>query len=440
MRPSCGDRSPTSCLFLRRDERKAWLGDAALTVDEALFNFDLGSFYVSWLQEIRNAQSAEGSVPDTVPRTFGKAIADPNWGTAFPTIVSCLVDHLGDVTTAKDMYSALRAWVEFLRMCANRDGLSNMYYVHGDWVPPPPETRTSGALCSAFAYLNDMQQLIALARLLGVTDDVTTYSQLYAQLAQEFHESFYDEGLNGYGDGKQTANVLALTLPDVVPAALKSTVVNSLLADLAAHNGHLTTGIVGTRYVFPLLSSLGCTDTALAIATQTTYPSYGYMLGNPAEPATTMWELWDAPSEGPGMNSRNHIMYGSIDSWLYRCVAGVQPRALEPFVVAPPAVRCGGPVRWARAVYISAKGPLRVRWEQRDEPSSPLEVAVSVPPNARCHVVLPSDSRQIYEGTALVWPAVSASAQPPGVHGVTVAKGSFVVELGSGDFCLKVVV
>ena len=33
------------------------------------------------------------------------------------------------------------------------------------------------------------------------------------------------------------------------------------------------------------------------------------------EPATTLWELWNSDTQGPGMNSRNHIMFGTVSSW-----------------------------------------------------------------------------------------------------------------------------
>ena len=33
-----------------------------------------------------------------------------------------------------------------------------------------------------------------------------------------------------------------------------------------------------------------------------TYPSFGYEILDADEPATTVWELWDGPFEGPGMN------------------------------------------------------------------------------------------------------------------------------------------
>jgi len=60
---------------------------------------------------------------------------------------------------------------------------------------------------------------------------------------------------------------------------------------------------------------------------QTTYPSIGYMIegvGN-MEPATTVWELWDSDKEGPGMNSRNHIMFGSNGAWFYKAILGIVP-------------------------------------------------------------------------------------------------------------------
>lgn len=61
----------------------------------------------------------------------------------------------------------------------------------------------------------------------------------------------------------------------------------SLLQDISAHGNHLTTGIIGTKYLLSVLSEkLNRTDVALSIATQTTYPSWGYMITNPTEPVS----------------------------------------------------------------------------------------------------------------------------------------------------------
>ena len=43
------------------------MGDAALSVDEALYNFDLIKFYHNFLNLITDLQRSDGAVPDYVP-------------------------------------------------------------------------------------------------------------------------------------------------------------------------------------------------------------------------------------------------------------------------------------------------------------------------------------------------------------------------------------
>jgi len=88
-----------------------------------------------------------------------------------------------------------------------------------------------------------------------------------------------------------------------------------------------------------LLSDIGRTDVALTLATQVGYPSWAFEFHQNIETeATTLWELWDSEREGPGMNSRNHIMFGSVSHWFYRSLAGLN-QATAGFaspVIAPP--------------------------------------------------------------------------------------------------------
>ena len=68
---------PSDCP--QRDERKGWLGDAGISADESLYNFDSGLFYHNFLDLIHDVQAADGSIPDTVPFSYGTRHADPNW-------------------------------------------------------------------------------------------------------------------------------------------------------------------------------------------------------------------------------------------------------------------------------------------------------------------------------------------------------------------------
>ena len=67
---------PTDCP--QRDERRGWSGDAALSADETLFNFDFYGFYTSWLVQWRIEQGDDGSINDIVPDDGGGRPADPN--------------------------------------------------------------------------------------------------------------------------------------------------------------------------------------------------------------------------------------------------------------------------------------------------------------------------------------------------------------------------
>ncbi|CAM4759645.1 unnamed protein product [Rotaria magnacalcarata] len=327
---------PTDCP--QRDERKGWMGDAALTVNEALYNFDLIKFYLNFLNLIVDIQLRDGSIADTVPVTFGGYPADPNWGTALPTITWQLYRHYNDLSIIRDHYSYVRAYVESVRGGYNKTGLARLAYHYGDWVPPPPQPMTNVYLIASYGFLHDVSLLVNMSQAIGFTNDTQAYSAFYLQLAEEFHRVFFTASAGYYADGMQAAQILALALPNVVPVNVRDSVLQHLIQDINNKGNHASTGIVSTAALYPLLSDNGQHDLAIELISTVTYPSYGYMFNNPYENATTMWELWDAPMEGPGMNSRNHHMFSSIGAWFYSHLAGIdfqsdliliQPRMLS---------------------------------------------------------------------------------------------------------------
>ena len=129
----------------------------------------------------------------------------------------------------------------------------------------------------------------------------------------------------GYGSNNQACNSFALFLglanQEQVPR-----VVENLVNDVKAHDYHLTTGNLCTKYLLEVLTEHGHIETAYRIATQETYPSWGYMLANGA---TTLWERWEYATGG-SMNSHNHPMLGSVDSWMYKYLAGIIPDDQHP--------------------------------------------------------------------------------------------------------------
>src|ERR1019366_10717099 len=80
-------------------------------------------------------------------------------------------------------------------------------------------------------------------------------------------------------------------------------------------------GLIGMQWLMQTLTDVGRADVAWTIATQTTRPSWGYML---AKGATTIWERWDYDTRDPGMNSENLLIQaGNLDAWFYQTLAGI---------------------------------------------------------------------------------------------------------------------
>ena len=61
-------------------------------------------------------------------------------------------------------------------------------------------------------------------------------------------------------------------------------------------NGHIGTGLIGGQYLNQVLSDHGRADLSYTIASQTDYPSWGYMI---SQGATTIWELWNGNTAEP---------------------------------------------------------------------------------------------------------------------------------------------
>ncbi|CAF1440979.1 unnamed protein product, partial [Adineta ricciae] len=429
----------------QRQERRGWLGDAALSVDVALFNFDLYGLYVNTLQNIADVQHDDGSIPDTAPYSVGGYVADPSWAHAYPEIAWRLYQHYNDTVVVKKHYLGIQRWIDYLTNRAQKSGLGNMYFAYGDWETPVHYPVTNSSLVSAFSYLSDVQTMIALSKILNNQTNIDKYSKLYDQLALDFHSAFYNPQVNGYAEGHQTANVLALRLPNVVPTNLRASVTKALVDNIVQNGNHSTTGIVGTAALYPVLTDAGYHDLAVAIATQTTYPSFGYMFNNNVQNATTNWETYHALIEGQGgTDSLNHHMFNSIGAWFYRYLAGIQLDGFSNDLIIHP--RLTNVLVTVEAEVHTVKGPILVSWE-RDINNKIVSYNITIPHS--CHAMLtfePIESStrcvSIEENGILTWQR-STSLLDTKVNGIvwirrdTKIKGAMLARVQSGSYQWK---
>ena len=423
---------PTDCN--QRDERLGWLADAHLAAESAMLNFDMASFYTKFLRDIRDSQTPEGYMGDVVPDRGKIRPADPAWGSAYPLLVWYMYEQYGDRRILEEHFAGIKAWADHLRSRSNDGIFTESRY--GDWVGLDP---TPGSLVVTFYYYWSVDIVARAAGVLGKSPEAEAYRRLAEEIKAAFHRKFYNADSGSYGNGSQTSNVLALFL-DLAPASVRGLVINSLRNDIVYNkNTHLSTGIVGAKYLFPLLTRIAGpdvnSDLAYELVTQTTYPSWGYML---EQGATTLWELWQNKT-GPAMNSHNHPMFGSIGAWFYRALGGIEHDPAQPgyrrIRIAPQAPR---DLRWVSASIQTVRGPVVSSWS-RGEDSLRLEVTVPVGSEAQIHLPkLNFRNVTVQESGHAVWTGGAYRPGAPGITSATETRGAIVVEAGSGAYRFEV--
>jgi alpha-L-rhamnosidase len=375
---------PTDC---PQREKNGWTGDAHLSAEQALFNFDMDTAYRKWMTDLRDCQRASGQVPAVVP-TGGwgfRFCSGPAWDSAALLIPWYLHVYRGDTAVLEEHYECMRRYVDFLGTMAE-DFLVD--FGLGDWCPPEwkpsviwdPTYRCPTVVTDTAYYAVDARIVAASARALGRAGEAERYDALAARVRAAFRARFLDT-TTGTVTGSCQASVACALYQGMVDQEEKPRVIERLVQTVEAADRHIDCGILGAKYIMHALTDAGRLDLAWAMATQTTYPGWGEWI---ARGATTMWETWN------GDASRNHHMYSDVDAWFWRGLAGLAPDPEAPgfrhFTVTP---GLAPGLTHVKARHLSPYGWIEVEWK-RDAERFTLDLAV--PPGCRATVRLPSVS------------------------------------------------
>jgi hypothetical protein len=281
-------------------EKHWWLGDAQDTAEEAMYNFFTPGVHELFVHEMRASQVINASneyrgfirgvVPAVTngPPQKGPA-ADPfpgdiSWTAAYPLTVSWLHKYYGDVHIIEEHWLTLKAYVDAQRrQMLPSDGVP-CFYMWGDWCTPfearSNATEGTGPPSSAANYIMAIDAMVTMADAIGQTADAARYSQELTQWRVAYDARFFDQSTGTYTSNPlevQTITATALAAK-AVPAARLSSAVRALATDVSSRGFHLSVGSVGQKWLLNELTANGHHDSALKVAMQTTYPSWGHWL------------------------------------------------------------------------------------------------------------------------------------------------------------------
>lgn len=408
-------------------EKNGWTGDAAVGAEMFLMNLDVHELFAKWLRDVHETRDEQGRPLVIAPSSgdWGEWGVCPPWHAAYVMIPWWLYQYGGDTRVLAECYDGMKRYVD-LELDRSQGGIVPDARL-GDWVSPEASPAGGNApedlRVSATAFLYAMTtSLRRSAGFLGRAADVEHFARNAATIKAAFNDAFLDRAAGHYrGDGdrgyRQTHNVLAVAFDLVPDATTTRRVVASIVGDVRAKGTRLNTGVLGTKWLLPVLTQHGHADVAYELAVQTGYPSWGYMIENGA---TSMWEHWSLEARSYG-----HYFLGTVDDWFYQHVAGIQASpdtGYRDITIAPAVTEH---LERAHASTRTPYGTVASEWRRT---GGRLRLTVSIPVGSTATVRVPA------RGPEAVTARGRALRDVEGVTGVSSEDGVVVVRVGSGRY------
>ncbi|MES2647949.1 MAG: family 78 glycoside hydrolase catalytic domain [Bacteroidota bacterium] len=367
---------PTDC---PQREKNGWTGDAHIAIETGLYSFDAITIYEKWMADHRDAQQPNGVLPSIIPTSnWGFAWGNgPDWTSTIAIIPWEIYLFYGDTKILADNYDNIKLYVDHINELSP-SGLTS--WGLGDWVPV--KSKSPVELTSSAYYYTDAVILSKAAKLFNKQADHLRYTLLANKIKNAINEKYLNKVTRLYGDGIQTELAVPLYM-GIVPDEVKAGVAANLAKRVAADSFHLDVGILGAKAILNALSENGYADVAYKVASQETYPSWGWWIKNGA---TTLYENWNI--EAANDISLNHIMFGEIGAWLYKGLGGIKPDESQPgfknVLLFPNFVEG---LEFFKAEHKGPFGTIISNWKRS---GNSVIYQVTVPPNATASIQFPN--------------------------------------------------
>ena len=354
-------------------ERFGYGGDLVNTNEAFIYNYDMSNFYAKAVTDWDDSKLEDGMLTDTAP-SVGIQYCGVGWAMSHLHTQLKLYQYYGDKRIIEQQYQTSKQWLDLVMESNPTHIINNGLSDHESLTEKPTAPMVTPL------YYQSAKMLEKMADILGIKEDAGKYEALSKKIKNAYNDNFVDADSGKCSPGTQASQSFAL-FSDILPEEQRRSALKYLLDDISEHDGHLTTGIFGTRYMLDLLSQEGFSQTAYDIVNQKTFPGWGHMLENGA---TTLWEHW---AYSDNTFSHNHPMFGSVSQWFYRWLGGIQPHpdaiGFDRIIIRP---QIPSDLKWANCSYDSIRGKITSNWRKTD---NSIIMDIKIPANTVATVYLP---------------------------------------------------
>ena len=400
-------------------EKLGWLEQDWLNGEGLVYNYDCRSMIEQTMQNIADAQHANGAVPTTAPEYIyfkGKWLdpfaESPEWGGALVALPFLYLQHYGDDRMVKKYAPQMFRYVDYLQ---SKDSCRILKQGLGDWYDYGKgrsgfSQNTPMPLVATAHYYLWVKLTQKAAAMSGKTAEANRYAILASEILQAFQKEFLhiekaaSSGKSSsdavvkdavvkdaiektyYGSGSQASNAIPLAL-GMVPSQYRKQVLQHLVDDIHAHHDRLTTGDVGNRYLFQALLENGYADLWYKMLAHNDVPGYGFQI---KKGMTTLTEQWN-PEMGASMN---HFMMAHINNHFLSDIVGIRIEQGR-LIIAPQPM---GDLTWAKgSTRLSDGKQIAVAWKKLAD--GKIEVTVDTDNDIEYEIKIDYDETEHNDGT-----------------------------------------
>jgi alpha-L-rhamnosidase len=402
-------------------EKFGYGGDIFAACEAYISNYDMSGFYSKTIRDFQDDQRPSGGMTECAPYNgindegLTEDTGPIGWMIAHPFLQDRLYRYYGDRRLLEEQYESTVRLIEFIREQAPGHIIEKGIGDHETLAKKPT------GLTSTSFYYHHVVMLSEFARILGKSNDYKKYSNLAEEIKDAFIRKFVSEVPGKADIGTQAAQSFALYY-NLLPESDRQAALDILENDIMINNnGHLSTGIFGTKMMYDVICKYGRNDLGFTVTNQKTFPGYGYMIENGG---TTIWESWEG-----GSISYNHPMFGSVSDWFFKALGGIYPAdnavGFNPFIIKPSVV---GDLNWVNCQYQSIRGEIISNWRIENDL---FYLETSVPGNMVASIFIPaSDAESVFEND-------KPARKVKGLKFIGFEDGYAEFEAGSGKYTFK---
>ncbi|MCC6126811.1 MAG: family 78 glycoside hydrolase catalytic domain [Pirellulales bacterium] len=413
-------------------------------------------FWTKFLDDAKNAQYADGHIPDVVPNYPRKKrfTGDPAFAGNYPLVAWFVYQTYGDRRILEEHYFSMKRWVNYLTTLAKDNLIMEGGYYNDHMVPgekPGQEkflsTETSAPmLWSGYYYLGSWI-VSQTAKILGHEADAATYGKLADDIRAAMNKKWLRAADHCYANDTLTCNIFSLAM-GLVPEENRQNILDHLVDQITKKGrGHLMMGDIGVTCCMDALAALGRPDVLYNAVNTVEFPGWGYMV---KQGGTTIWESWSGNVRLTGSFGKGHInsycefsmpMFTSVEKLFQNTLAGIDgPRYFGAHLMTPgfreirirPQVL--GDLTYANAHILTVRGMVAVDWKRNERG---ITVKATIPVNARAKISIPKLGLHdvlVEENGKPVW---RKGAYVGGAEGITAGndeRDDVTFDTGSGTF------